>query len=156
MDNIRVELGERSYNIVFGKEIEKLQPKKTLLITDSNVNALHREKLIKMVEPADVFVIPAGEESKNAGTFLDICRQSSSTRVAALDVSPEHNVARTVTEQYTPPKNVAKVFDCKGLSPETSSWDTLCSELSLRNDSASRNVLCVAKNLHHTVPLGKA
>ena len=78
MDKIRVELGERSYNIVFGEDIEKLPPKKTLLVTDSNVNALHRKKLIKMVDPADVFVIPAGEESKNAGTFLDICRHAAS------------------------------------------------------------------------------
>ena len=78
MNNIRVELGARSYNIVFGKNIEPLSPRKTLLVTDSNIDRLYHDKLVSMLNPAGVFVIPAGEESKNAGTFLDICRYAAS------------------------------------------------------------------------------
>ena len=77
MDNIRVELAERSYNIVFGSCVEELAPKKTLLVTDSNVEKLYCEKLFQMLDPADVFIIPAGEESKNASTFLNICRYAA-------------------------------------------------------------------------------
>ena len=78
MSDIRVELGARSYNIVFGKTIEPLTFRKTLLVTDSNIDKLYHNKLVSMLEPAGVFVIPAGEESKNAGTFLDICRYAAS------------------------------------------------------------------------------
>ena len=78
MNNIRVELGARSYNIVFGKNVEPLSSKKTLLVTDSNIDRLYHDKLVDMLKPAGVFVIPAGEESKNAGTFLDICRYAAS------------------------------------------------------------------------------
>ena len=78
MKSIRVELGDRSYTINFGATPEALAPKKTLLVTDSNVDDLYRKQLIDMVEPVDIYVIPAGEESKNAGIFIDICRRAAS------------------------------------------------------------------------------
>ena len=77
MNSVTVELGERSYNIVFDDVPEKLVPRKTLLITDSNINKLYREKAVEVFAPDEIFVIPAGEESKNAETFLAICRQAA-------------------------------------------------------------------------------
>lgn len=77
MNCVSVELGERSYNIVFNDAPEKLAPRKTLLVTDSNVDKLYRRKAVEVFEPDDIFVIPAGEESKNAETFLAICRRAA-------------------------------------------------------------------------------
>lgn len=77
MNDIRVELAERSYNINFGKTLPVLAPRKTLLVTDSNIYKLYADLLKEMVKPADIFVIPAGEESKNADTFLAICRKAA-------------------------------------------------------------------------------
>ena len=74
MNDIRVELAERSYNINFGKTLPVLAPRKTLLVTDSNIYKLYADLLKEMVKPADIFVIPAGEESKNADTFLEAMR----------------------------------------------------------------------------------
>ena len=78
MDTVSVELGERSYNITFADLPETLTPRRTLLVTDSNIDSLYRKQLCKIIDPVDVFVIPAGEESKNAATFLDICRRAAS------------------------------------------------------------------------------
>ncbi len=77
MQSIKVSLGDRSYDIVFSNEMPELKKRKTLLVTDSNINALYREKLISVLDPVDVVVIPAGEESKNASVWLDICRTAA-------------------------------------------------------------------------------
>lgn len=77
MQSITVDLGERSYDIVFSKEFPGVEKRKTLLVTDSNINRLYRDKLIHIIDPVDVFVIPAGEESKNAAVWLDICRTAA-------------------------------------------------------------------------------
>lgn len=77
MRSIKVSLGERSYDIVFSSRMPEIEKRKTLLVTDSNINALYREKLISALDPVDVVVIPAGEESKNASVWLDICRTAA-------------------------------------------------------------------------------
>jgi 3-dehydroquinate synthase len=77
MQSINVALGARSYDIVFSSEFPGVGKRRTLLVTDSNINALYRDKLVSILDPVDVFVIPAGEESKNAGVWLDICRTAA-------------------------------------------------------------------------------
>lgn len=78
MQSIEVSLGARSYDIVFSSEMPEFKERRTLLVTDSNINAIYREKLISVLNPVDTVVIPAGEESKNASVWLDICRTAAS------------------------------------------------------------------------------
>ena len=78
MQSIEVSLGARSYDIVFSSEKPEFKERRTLLVTDSNINAIYREKLISVLNPVDTVVIPAGEESKNASVWLDICRTAAS------------------------------------------------------------------------------
>ncbi len=85
MKKLLVDLGEKSYNIVFESSFSKLCeelknincPKKVLIVTDSNVSELYanelREILIKDGYDAGVCVFDAGEENKNMDTILKIC-----------------------------------------------------------------------------------
>ena len=77
MQSINVALGARSYDIVFSSDFPGVEKRRTLLVTDSNINALYRDELVSILDPVDVFVIPAGEESKNACVWLDICRTAA-------------------------------------------------------------------------------
>lgn len=85
MERLYVDLGERSYDIVFtdsfsdlGAETKKTgSPGKILIVTDSNVAPLYADEVKKELQMsgAEVFVcvIPAGEENKNMDVILDIC-----------------------------------------------------------------------------------
>ncbi len=85
MDRLNVDLGERSYDIVFtdsfnalSDEAEKIKaPKKLLIVTDTNVKPLYAESVKKELEKTgaevEVYAIPAGEENKNMGEILKIC-----------------------------------------------------------------------------------
>ena len=78
MENVRVELGENSYNILIGENIlsdvaefiaNKNFTNKILVVTDSNVKKICGEKFFNELERRNIFfetaVIPAGETSKN-------------------------------------------------------------------------------------------
>ena len=85
MERLNVDLGERSYDIVFtdsfdnlGDEAEKINiPQKLLIVTDTNVKPLYadsvKEELEKIGAEVGVYAIPAGEENKNMGEILKIC-----------------------------------------------------------------------------------
>lgn len=85
MQTLRIELGERSYPIHIGSDLnaaELLAPyvttKNVLLVTDSNVDRLYGEKvqaeLGKNAASVTKFVFKAGEGSKNLATVENICR----------------------------------------------------------------------------------
>lgn len=85
MERLYVDLGERSYDIVFtdsfsdlGAETKKVgSPGKILIVTDSNVAPLYADEAKKELQMSgaevSVCVIPAGEENKNMNVILDIC-----------------------------------------------------------------------------------
>lgn len=75
MENIKVNLGIRSYDIKIGKGIlqetdfREFGASKYAIITDSNVRNLYGEELLKFIKDqgleAELFDFPAGENSKN-------------------------------------------------------------------------------------------
>lgn len=85
MERLYVDLGERSYDIVFtdsfnalGSEVQKIgAPKKIIIVTDTNVEPLYAETVKKELEKtgAEVYVhvMTAGEEHKNINAVLGIC-----------------------------------------------------------------------------------
>lgn len=85
MERLYVDLGERSYDIVFtdsfselGTETTKIgTPGKILIVTDSNVAPLYSDQVKKELElsgtEVSLCVIPAGEENKNMDVILNIC-----------------------------------------------------------------------------------
>lgn len=78
MKTVRVELGARSYDIVIGSGIigktELSGSKRTLLVTDSNVEKLHATEIQSATGAEKIFSFTAGESSKKPETALDICR----------------------------------------------------------------------------------
>ncbi len=85
--NIRVELGERAYNIfvapgLLGNCQNELRPfvqgKRVLLVADSNTEYLYAEQVKNLIESCGavcaVHVFPAGESSKTFETVEKICR----------------------------------------------------------------------------------
>ncbi|HIT86076.1 MAG TPA: 3-dehydroquinate synthase [Candidatus Ornithomonoglobus intestinigallinarum] len=85
MDRLYVDLGRRSYDIVFsdsfselGEETKKLGDiKKILIVTDTNVAPLYLDEaaaeLKKTGAEVSFYTVPAGEEHKNISTVTDIC-----------------------------------------------------------------------------------
>ncbi len=85
---VRVELGERSYNIYIGSGLlaeaaelcaDALGKGKCAIVTDSNVAELHLESLENVLKEAGIFagtvIIPAGEGSKSFSQLSDLCEQ---------------------------------------------------------------------------------
>ena len=85
MKKLLVELGEKSYNIVFESSFSRLLeelknincPKKVLIVTDKNVSKLYLDEvknlLVEDSYDVGVCVFAAGEENKNMDTILKIC-----------------------------------------------------------------------------------
>lgn len=85
MKRLLVDLGEKSYNIVFESSFSKLSeelknincPKKVLIVTDSNVSGLYADEVKNLLVDdgydVGVCVFDAGEENKNMDTILKIC-----------------------------------------------------------------------------------
>ncbi len=85
MDKLRVDLGEKSYDICFSDSFEQLAyemeninaPKKLLIVTDTNVEKLYagevKEKLTEAGYDCAVYAFPAGEQHKNMDALLGIC-----------------------------------------------------------------------------------
>lgn len=75
MKTVRVEMGERSYDIRigleldFGEAVKSLAGRKALVVTDSNVEPIYGAKLYDMLASCGIafssIVLKAGEESKN-------------------------------------------------------------------------------------------
>ncbi len=86
MDNLTVNLGEKSYDISFHSDFSKLgaelleinAPKKLLVVTDTNVYPLYADAVLKELTlagfDAHCYAIPAGEENKNIETLSGILR----------------------------------------------------------------------------------
>lgn len=87
MKKLLVELGEKSYDIVFSESFDNLLenlknincPDKVLIVTDSNVDKLYANevKKILLTDGYDVgmCVFDAGEKNKNMDTILKICEK---------------------------------------------------------------------------------
>lgn len=85
MDKLRVDLGERSYDICFSDSFSGLcaelgdigAPKKLLIVTDTNVERLYAGEVNAALTAAGydtaVYAFPAGEENKNMDAILGIC-----------------------------------------------------------------------------------
>ena len=75
---LRLELGERSYDITVGEgllgDIGKLidLDRRILIVTDSGVPKEYSEALKRAAKDARIFTFPEGEASKNIRTFEDI------------------------------------------------------------------------------------
>lgn len=85
MDKLYVNLGENSYNISFHSSFDDLAnmlgeinaPKKLLVVTDTNVEKLYADEVLKILSDygydAACYAFEAGEENKTPQTVLDIC-----------------------------------------------------------------------------------
>ena len=85
MDKLFVNLGENSYNIIFGDsfagladEMKKINaPQKLLIVTDSNVEKLYADEVKNHLNSAgfdsEVYAFMAGEENKRMDAILGIC-----------------------------------------------------------------------------------
>ena len=85
MQTLRIELGERSYPILIGSDLNAAEllasyvvTRNVLLVVDSNMDPLYGEKYLEAIRKsaasAEKFVFEAGEGSKHLGTVENICR----------------------------------------------------------------------------------
>ncbi len=93
MDKLFVDLGINSYNILFSdnfsglaEEIKNVvNSRKALIVTDTNVDKLYRDEVLKKLEDAGFilshFAFKAGEENKNIDTICDICKAMSENKL---------------------------------------------------------------------------
>ena len=56
-------------------------PGQKLLVCDSHVAALYREKAERLLKPVDTVVFPAGEAAKNFDTLISICRRAAALKL---------------------------------------------------------------------------
>ena len=80
-ESIRMNLGERSYDITVGSgllaECERFMDldRRVAIVTDSGVPREYAEAIAKKAKTAKIITFPEGEPSKNLATFEYICRQ---------------------------------------------------------------------------------
>ena len=86
MDKLYVNLGENSYDIVFGDSFNQLAdtlkeinaPKKLLIVTDTNVCKIYADEIKNHLDSAGfssgVYAFEAGEENKKMDAILGICK----------------------------------------------------------------------------------
>ena len=84
---LNINLGKSSYDILIEKNLidncakyilDVYQNKNVYILTDSNVEKLYLESLIKALSKdfdVDYVVIPAGEENKNISTYAYVCEE---------------------------------------------------------------------------------
>ncbi len=88
-----------NYDITIGKGIladcgkilsQIKKPCRAVIVTDSNVDELYADVVMKSLAdagfPADKYVFPAGEMSKNASTFVDILEFLASEKITRSDL----------------------------------------------------------------------
>lgn len=92
MQNLRMELGERSYNITVGKgilskarEIFDLN-RKVFVLTDSGVPCEYAEAVKGQVQNAVVYTVPMGEGAKSFSVLEDVLAQMMSFDMGRGDV----------------------------------------------------------------------
>ncbi len=85
MERLKLDFGENSYDIVFETSFDALcdalakinAPKKLLIVTDSNVEAIYAREVLGCLQGAgydmQVYAFPAGEQQKHMQTILSIC-----------------------------------------------------------------------------------
>jgi 3-dehydroquinate synthase len=85
MDKLFVDLGENSYDILISDSFDGLSdalseinaPKKLLVVTDTNVEKLYADEIMKLLSDsgydAALYAFEAGEENKNMNSILGIC-----------------------------------------------------------------------------------
>ena len=80
MEKLHIDCAGGNYDIVISpdsrSEAAKL-PGKALLVCDSNVAKLYRERAERLFSPAATFVFPAGEEHKTIDTVMALCRRAA-------------------------------------------------------------------------------
>ena len=78
---IRVELGEKSYDVNIGKNILSTADKlfdlnrKVVIVTDSGVPSSYSETIASLCTKSKIITFPEGEENKNIDTFAKICKE---------------------------------------------------------------------------------
>jgi len=84
MEKLHIDCAGGNYDILISPAPEDRAtdiPGKKLLVCDSNVAGLYRERAEKLLAPADTLVFPAGEEHKNIDTVMAICRRAAQLKL---------------------------------------------------------------------------
>ncbi len=86
MEKLYVDLGEKSYDILFTDSFAALPralsdinaPEKLLIVTDTNVEKMYADEVNALLREngydSVIYAFPSGEESKNMDSILGICR----------------------------------------------------------------------------------
>lgn len=84
MEKLHIDCEGGNYDILISpdswSEAAKL-PGKALLVCDSNVAELYRERAERRFAPIDTFVFPAGEEHKTIDTVMALCRRAAALKL---------------------------------------------------------------------------
>ena len=84
MEKLHIDCEGGDYDILISpdswSDAAKL-PGRTLLVCDSNVAKLYRERMEKLLSPVATFVFPAGEEHKTIDTVMAICRRAAELKL---------------------------------------------------------------------------
>ncbi len=78
---LRMELGDRSYDITIGNGLLSAADKymnlkrKVLIVTDSGVPKEYSNTIANLCDEAKIFIFPQGEKSKNLDTYANICKE---------------------------------------------------------------------------------
>ena len=78
---IRIELGEKSYDVSIGKDILSDASRlfnlnrKVAIVTDTGVPSEYSKAIASLCAKSKIITFPAGEESKNIDTYAKICKE---------------------------------------------------------------------------------
>jgi len=84
MEKLHIDCEGGNYDILISPGTDDLTaelPGKALLVCDSNVAKLYRERAEKRFSPVDTFVFPAGEENKTIDTVMALCRHAAALKL---------------------------------------------------------------------------
>jgi len=77
MDSINVECRSRSYDVIVGSGIEDMLfelvgEKESVVVTDSEVYALYKDRIKSVLPASEVFIVRSGERSKSENVLFDL------------------------------------------------------------------------------------
>lgn len=77
MDSISVECRSRSYDVIVGSGIEDMLfelvgEKESIVVTDSEVYALYKDRIKSVLPASEVFIVRSGERSKSENVLFDL------------------------------------------------------------------------------------
>ena len=78
---LRINLGERSYNVTVGQGVLKSAgehfnlKRRVAIVTDSGVPKEYAEAVAELCDEAKIITVPEGEVNKNIDTFTHICKE---------------------------------------------------------------------------------